>query len=285
MAEEFVDVCFGLWNSYEADAFLLDKKTGQYVDPKKFHLLNHKGTYYSVRGPLNVPRPVQGRPTIIQAGQSEPARELSARVADCVFTMQAKIATAREFYSDIKGRLKKYGRLPGSLRILPGVSVYVGHSRDEANEKFDYLQSLTPVDFAVKQLGTLLGGMDFIHDPLDGPIPPLVPNAAFVDPEQLARPYREKNFTLRQFALRMAATKSHLTLIGSADDIADQLEDWFRNGAADGFIVLPPYIPGCLIDFIDLVLPALRRRNLFRTEYAGATLRENLLGATSLAAM
>jgi FMN-dependent oxidoreductase (nitrilotriacetate monooxygenase family) len=276
IAEEFVDICRGLWDSFDDDAFLRDKASGQFVDPEKLHLLEHKGEHFAVRGPLNVPRPVQGYPLIIQAGASEAAREMAARGADCLFTAQSRLADAQVFYADIKGRLAKYGRTPGSLRILPGVSVYAGRTRGEANEKFEFMQSTTPVEFAVKQLGTLMGGMDFSGLPVDGPIPPLEPNLAFINPEEVAKSARAQNLTLGQWALRVAASKSHLTLVGSPTDIADELEAWFRGGAADGFNLLPPHVPGSLQDFVDLVLPELRRRDLFRSEYEGATLREHM---------
>jgi FMN-dependent oxidoreductase (nitrilotriacetate monooxygenase family) len=276
MAEEFIDVCFGLWNSYEDDAFLLDKATGQVIDPEKLHLLRHKGKYFSVRGPLNVPRSAQGQPVIIQAGMSEPAREMAARMADCVFTAQSSLTDAQAFYADVKGRLKRHGRSPGDLKIFPGVSVYVGRTTEEANKKFDLVQSFTPVDYAIKQLGIFLGGGDYSGYPPDGPIPPLKPNQAYINPEETAKTAREQGLTLGQFAKRVAAAKSHLVVIGSACEVADVLERWFLGEAADGFNLLPPYVPGSLQEFVELVIPELQGRKLFRTEYEGSTLREHL---------
>ena len=275
MAQEYLDVCRGLWDSFDDDAFLLDKETGQFVDPEKLHALNHQGKYFSVAGPLNVARPPQGNPVVIQAGMSEPAREMAARGADCVFCAHADIESAREFYADVKGRLSKFGRGPDDLRILPGVSVYVAETQAEAEAKFDLLLSRTPVEFAIRQAGAIME-MDFTGHAPDGPIPELAPNTAFVDPETVVRDARSKGLTLGQWALRFTASKSHFTLVGTPVQIADSLQSWFEGAAADGFNLLPPHVPGSLEDFCGLVLPELRRRRLFREEYEGDTLRDHL---------
>ena len=277
MAEEFVDVCLGLWDSFEDDAILRDKVSGQYLDVSKLHVLNHKGKYYSVKGPLSVARPPQGHPVIIQAGASEPARQLSARVADVVFTSQSSFESAKAFYADVKGRLAKFGRAPDELKIMPGVALFVGRSEAEAEEQYEELQSLLHPSVAFALLHERVGGIDLSRYDLDGPFPELEGNTARMStPPALVQLARRENLTLRQVAMRMAAGRSHWMLKGTPAQIADQLEYWFRNDAADGFNLLPQILPGSLDALVDLVIPELQRRGLFRTEYEGRTLRENL---------
>jgi len=275
MAEEFLDICRGLWDSFDDDAFLLDKESGQFVDPEKLHILNHRGKHFQVKGPLNVPRPVQGHPVVIQAGMSEPAREMAARGADCVFCALPDMDTAKQFYADVKGRMSKFGRDPDTLRILPGVTVYVARTQAEAEAKFDLLLSKTSVDYAIHQLGATLG-MDFSGHSPDDPVPPLKPNAGYVDPEALFHDVRAQNLTLGQWALRFTASKSHFTLVGTPEKVADAMEAWFRGGASDGFNLLPPHVPGSIQDFAELVVPELQKRGIFRKDYEGRTLREHL---------
>jgi alkanesulfonate monooxygenase SsuD/methylene tetrahydromethanopterin reductase-like flavin-dependent oxidoreductase (luciferase family) len=229
-----------------------------------------------VKGPLSVTRPPQGHPVVIQAGDSEDARELAARTADAMFTAQLSFDAAKAFYADMKGRLGKFGRAPDSLKILPGVNLYVGRTSAEANEKFELLQSLIPKEYAVHQLSVQLGGVDLSSYPLDGPMPEVESTRSRANPMKWLAFAKQENLTLLQTALRAAASKSHWVLKGSATDVADQLEHWFKNEACDGFNILPPVVPGDLSDFVDLVIPELRRRGLFRTEYEGRTLRENL---------
>lgn len=274
-AEEFVDVCFGLWKSYDEDAFLIDKTSGIFCDPNKYRLLNHVGEHFSVRGPINVARPVQGRPLIIQSGLSSVARNLSARVADCVFGLTPTFEDAQEYYKDMKKRVAAFDRNPDQLKILPGVSIYIAPTRAEAQAKFDRLIKYTSPDYAIKQLG-LLCGVDLSGYPPDGPIPPLPSNDMVSDPERKARGPRREGLSIKQFALRNAAAKSHWALVGSPKDIVDQLEHWFNSEAADGFNVLPPCTPESLIDYAELLVPELQRRGLVATSYQGSTLRENL---------
>ena len=276
LAEEFIDVVKGLWDTFDDDAFVRDRGTGRFFDPAKMHMLDHKGKLFQVRGPLSVPRPVQGHPVVIQAGASEPARELSARIADMVFTAQSSIEKAREFYADVKGRLEKFGRTPDQLMIMPGFNVYVGKSRDEANEKFEQLQDLIPTGYAISQLSAQFGNIDLSAYPPDGPMPMLEKNAALSNPQLWVSISKDENLTLAQVAKRFAASKAHWTLKGTPKEIADELEEWFTSGAADGFNLLPAIAPGTLNDFVDLVVPELQRRGLFRKEYEGKTLRENL---------
>jgi FMN-dependent oxidoreductase (nitrilotriacetate monooxygenase family) len=276
-AEEFVDVVRGLWGSYDSDAFPRDKGSGRYVDPSKVHVLDHVGKYFSVKGPLSVGPSPQGHPLIIQAGTSEPARQLSARVADVVFTAQSSIEDARAFYSDVKGRMAQYGRTPAQLKVMPGVALYVGRTHSEAEEKREALNALFPIEIALARLSRLLGGVDLSDYPLDGPMPVLSGNEARMStPVNYARLAQRDNLTVRQVAIRAAAGKDHWTLVGTPKTIADELEHWFTEQAADGFNLLPPCVPGSLDDFVDLVVPELQRRGLYRTAYEGTILRQNL---------
>ena len=276
-AEEFADVVRGLWDSYEDDAFLRDKDTGRYFDPKKLHLLNHKGKYFSVKGPLSVARPIQGHPVIVQAGGSEPSKELTARVADVMFMSQSCLEDAQLFYSDVKGRLEKYGRQPDDLKLMPGAFIFVGRTEEEANERFETLQSMVPIETAMARLSHNLGGVDLSEFPLDGPMPEILGNSARMSaPESYMKIARREKLTVRQTAMRAATARHHWIVKGSPTQVADQLEDWFVNRGADGFNLLPSYMPGALNDFVNYVVPELQRRGLFRTEYEQGTLRDRL---------
>ncbi len=276
-AEEFADVVRGLWDSYEDDAFLRDKESGVYLDPAKLHILNHKGKYFQVKGPLSMARPPQGYPILIQAGKSEPAREVSARVADAVFTSQATLEDAQAFYADVKGRMAKFGRSPDQLKILPGVVIFTGRTEEEAEEKYRRLDSLLSPAAALQLLKERMGGIDLSPYPLDGPMPDFAGNAVRMsNPPALVKLARRENLTLRGLANRFAAARGHFLLRGTPTQVADRLEEWFEKRAADGFIFMPVYVPGALNDFVDLIVPELQRRGLFRQEYEGKTLRENL---------
>ncbi len=276
-AEEFADIVRGLWDSFDDDAFLRDKASGRFFDPAKLHILNHKEKHFSVRGPLSMARPPQGHPVLVQAGKSEPAREVSARVADAVFTSQTCIEDAQKFYADVKGRLAKYGRSPDDLKIMPGVAIFTGRTAAEAEEKYERLHALIHPQAALALLKERLGGIDLSGYPLDGPVPDMTGNdVRMSNPPEMARLARRENLSIRQLAYRYAAARSHWMIRGSAKDIADQLEAWFVGKAADGFNLLPQTLPGALDDFVDLVIPELQRRGLFRTEYRGSTLRDHL---------
>ncbi len=276
-AEEFVDVVRGLWGSFDPDAFPRDKTTGRYLDPSKLHTLNHKGKYFAVKGPLSVSRPPQGYPVIVQAGTSEPARKLSARVADVVFTAQSAIEDAKAFYADVKGRMQQYGRHPDDLKVMPGAAIYVGRSMQEARREVRSAQRAHPhrsVRVTPRPHARRRGSFG---------LRPRCPDAGDRKQRrprqhaaQLRRLAKRDNLTLRQVATRSGAAKDHWTLIGTPRQIADELEHWFAEKAADGFNLLPPHVPGALNEFVDLVVPELQRRGLFRTEYEGAMLRQNL---------
>ncbi|WP_020202729.1 LLM class flavin-dependent oxidoreductase [Cupriavidus sp. WS] len=276
-AAEFADVVGGLWNSWEDDAFLRDKASGRYYDPARRHVLGHKGKHFQVHGPLNVSRTPQGHPVVVQAGSSEAGKELAARTGEAVFTAQQTVEDAVAFYADVKGRLAKYGREADDLKILPGVFPVVGHSESEAREKFEQLQSLIDPVVGLALVSSLSGGFDLSGYPLDGPIPELPETNASKSRQRLLIDLaRRENLTIRQLYQRVAGARGHWQLVGTAEQIADQLEERFRKYGADGYNIMSPVLPGGLTDFIALVLPELRRRGLFRTEYAGATLREHL---------
>ncbi|WP_035057579.1 LLM class flavin-dependent oxidoreductase [Andreprevotia chitinilytica] len=274
---EFVDAVKGLWDSWEDDAFTRDKVTGQFFDPDKEHELNHRGRFFSIKGPLNVPRPPQGYPVIVQAGSSEAGKELAAETAEVIFTAQQTLEEAQAFYRDVKGRLAKYGRRDDELKIMPGVFPVVGRTEAEAQAKYQSLQDLILPEVGLALLSGLSGGVDLSQYPLDGPVPDLPETNGMKSRQALMLDIaRKRNFTIRELYLWVAGARGHWTLVGTAEQIADQLQSWFENGAADGFNVMPPWLPGGLDDFVDLVIPELQKRGLFRTEYEGSTLRENL---------
>ena len=277
-AEEFVDVVKGLWDSWEDDAFTLDKVSGTHFDPAKLHTLNHHGRHFSVRGPLNVARPVQGHPVIVQAGSSERGQELAARTAEVIFTAQQSLEDAQKFYAGLKGKLAKYGRDPSQLKIMPGVFPVVGRTEAEAQEKHEQLQSLIHPSVGLAMLSHHLGGIDLSSYPLDGPVPHNLqePNGTKSRFQLVTGIAHKEHLTLRQLSLRVATARGHWSLYGTPESIVDRLEDWFLHGAADGFNIMPPTLPGGLDDFVALVLPELRRRGLFRSEYEGRTLRDHL---------
>lgn len=276
-AGEFHDVVQGLWNSWEDDSFVRDKASGIYLDTDKLHVPNHRGRHFQVRGPLNVARSPQGRPVLVQAGASEDGRALAARTAEVIFVAHQTFDEAKTFYSDIKGRLPAFGRHPDDVKIMPGIFPVVGRTQAEAEEKFEQLQSLVDPIVGVTLLSSVLGGVDFSGFDVDGPIPEL-PEANGPRSRQhlLVDLARRDRLTIRQLYLRIAGARGHQQIVGTPKTIADLLQQWFEEDGADGFNIMPPWLPGGLTEFIELVLPELRRRGLFRTEYEGRTLREHL---------
>lgn len=276
-AREFLQVVTGLWDSWDDDAFIRDKEAGLYFEPEKLHVLNHKGKHFSVKGPLNVARPPQGYPVIVQAGASEDGQDFAAQTAEVIFTAQQTLEEAQAFYAGIKGRLAKYGRSPDHLKIMPGVFPVIGRTEKEAKEKYDQLQNLIHPSVGLALLSGNVGGFDLSSYPLDGPLPDLPETNLNKSRQKLVTDLaRRENLTIRQLYQAIAGARGHWTIWGAPEQIADRLEEWFVNNAADGFNLMPPYLPGGLDDFVDLVLPILRQRGLFRTEYEGRTLRENL---------
>ncbi len=274
-AREFYDVVTGLWDSFADDAFIRDAESGIYFDPEKLHVLNHKGKYFSVRGPLNIARPVQGWPVIVQAGASDAGRQLAAETAEVVFAAGSSLANARRFYADVKGRMEKVGRNPDHLKILPGALVVVGDSIEEAREKRARLDSLVHYANAIASLSIALGHDASGFDP-DGPLPEVPDtNASKSGRERVIELAKRENLTVRQLAQRLGGYGGH-AFVGTPATIADQMEEWLVTRGSDGFNVMFPFLPAGLEDFVDRVVPELQRRGLFRREYEGKTLRENL---------
>lgn len=275
-AGEFLDVVKGLWDSWEDDAFVRDKASGQFFDPARLHVLDHRGKHFRVKGPLNVARSPQGYPVLVQAGSSDAGKEIAARTAEAIFTAHQSLESAQAFYADVKGRLARYGRSPQELKILPGIFAIVGHTEEEAQAKYRQLQELIHPQVGLSLLSGMIGA-DLSGYDLDGPVPQDLPETNGGKSRQalLLDLAARDNLSIRELYLRIAGARGHWTVVGTAEQVADQIQLWFENGAADGFNVMPPWLPGGLEDFIELVVPELRRRGLFRTEYAGTTLREH----------
>jgi FMN-dependent oxidoreductase (nitrilotriacetate monooxygenase family) len=275
-AREFAEVVVGLWNSWDEDAFIRDRASGIFFDREKMHVLGHRGRYFSVQGPLNVPRSPQGEPVLVQAGASEDGMELAAETAEVVFAAQSRLEGGKAFYANVKGRMAKYGRNPDHLKILPGLAVTVGRTEDEAKEKHERMQDLIHPDVGLGLLSRRIG-FDLSGYPLDGPLPELPKNDVVASrSDVMIDMARRENLTIRQLYKRFAGARGHLEVVGTPVQIADTMQQWVEQRAADGFNVIVPYFPGGLDDFVDGVIPELQRRNLFRTEYESATLRGNL---------
>jgi alkanesulfonate monooxygenase len=274
-AREFYDVVTGLWDSFADDAFPRDAASGIYVDPAKMHVLDHKGEFLQVRGPLNIARPVQGWPVIVQAGASDAGRRLASETAEVVFAAGGAIGPARAFYADVKGRMQRIGRNREHMKILPGAFVVVGDSLAEAKAKRARLDSLVHYDNAIASLSIALGVDASKFDP-DGPLPPIPESNASQSGRERAIALAERDgLTVRQLAQRLGGYAG-AAFVGTPASIADQMEEWLMSEACDGFNIMFPYLPGGLDDFVDKVVPELQRRGLFRREYEGRTLRENL---------
>jgi FMN-dependent oxidoreductase (nitrilotriacetate monooxygenase family) len=275
-AREFAEVVLGLWDSFDADAFIRDAESGIFFDPEKIHQLDFKGEFFQVRGPLNVARSPQGRPIMVQAGSSEDGRELAAQYADVVFTAHNNIDSAKAFYADVKGRMAAYGRDTDHMKIMPGIFAMVGRTEKEAREKYDTLQELIDPKIGLLMLQQNLK-FDFSGYPLDGPLPELPDSVMSASrPALFVNKARAENLTIRQVYMSIAGGRGHHQVFGTASQIADVLEEWFHDGAADGFNMMAPIMRSGLADFSDLLVPELQRRGLFRTAYEGTTLRENL---------
>ena len=274
-AREFHDVVVGLWDSFADDAFTRDRDSGLFFDPARMHVLGHKGKYLDVRGPLNIARPPQGRPVVVQAGSSEAGRQLAAETAEAVFAASADLASARAFYADVKDRMEKAGRHRDGMKILPGAFVVVGDSVAEAKEKRALLDSLVHYDSAIASLSIMLGVDAARFDP-DAPLPDVpATNASHTGRARTIEMAKTENLTVRQLAQRMGGFAG-LAFVGTAQTIADEMQAWLEQEGSDGFNILFPYMPGGLVDFCDKVVPELQRRGIYRRDYAGKTLRENL---------
>jgi FMN-dependent oxidoreductase (nitrilotriacetate monooxygenase family) len=274
-AREFYDVVTGLWDSWSDDAFVRDVESGIFVDPEKVHVLDHKGEHFRVRGPLNIARPVQGWPVVVQAGSSEAGRQVAAETADAVFTAQPNLEAGKRFYADVKGRLDKLGRPREHLKILPGAFVVVGDSLEEAREKRALLDTFVHYDSGIASLSIALGHDVSGFDP-DGLLPDIPEsNASKSSRERVVNWARAEQLTIRQLAQRLGGY-SGLEMVGTPAMIADQMEQWLVEEGSDGFNVMFPYLPAGVDEFVDKVVPELQRRGIFRREYEGSTFREHL---------
>jgi FMN-dependent oxidoreductase (nitrilotriacetate monooxygenase family) len=281
-AREFLDVMKGLWDGWQDDALVMDKTSGIYADYEhKIHQLDHQGKHFSVRGPLNIPRSPQGHPVLVQAGSSDAGIELAAETAEVIFTAQDTVEHGRSFYNKVKTKMEQYGRARDELKILPGFSPIIGATESEANEKAAMLGELTVPAFGLVRLSNLFE-IDMLQYPLDGPVPleDLPPIEKVKGQKSRFQMYvemvRKEKLTIRQLILRTATARGHYTIAGTPIQIADAMEEWFTTEAADGFNVMPSYFPGGFEDFVNLVVPELQRRGLFRTEYEGRTLRDHM---------
>jgi FMN-dependent oxidoreductase (nitrilotriacetate monooxygenase family) len=277
-ADEYVDLVKALWDSVEDEALLLDRASGFFADPRRIHRLNHVGKYLKVRGPLNVPRPPQGHPVIVQAGSSDHGKALAAKHADLHFAILRTIEEAQRYRADFHGRLVAAGREPQDMKILPGIHPIVAASRDEASEKEAALQELVPERIGV-DLVTSWSGVDVSSYPIDGPLPPL-PELDSFDGQRTnlerMKVFAEQGLSIREIARRLIGGGTVPSFAGTPTDVADQLEAWFRGGAADGFNLMFPLLPEDWLQFTALVVPELQRRGLAQTEYRGETLRDRL---------
>ncbi|MFD6455657.1 LLM class flavin-dependent oxidoreductase, partial [Nocardia sp. NPDC060220] len=275
-AEEFVDVALALWDSWEAEAIVLDTETGVFADPSRVHTLDYAGERFRVRGPLNSPRGPQGRPLLVQAGSSESGKEFAAHRAEAVFTAQRTLDEGVQFYRDLKSRLAKYGRAHDDLKVLPGLVPFIADTVEEARALEQEFTDLISPDYALRQLSSMLG-VDLTAHALDAPLPPLPAESEieggksrFTLVKQLAE---TEDLTVRQLIGKLGGGRGHRTFAGTPEQVADELQSWFDAGAADGFNIMAPYLPGGLADFVDRVVPILQERGLFRTDYESTTLR------------
>lgn len=278
IAHEYVKITKGLWDSWEDDAFIHDKVNNRFFDTDKLHRVAHQGLKFNVQGSLQAPRAPQGYPVLVQAGSSNDGQDLAAATAEVVFTAQQTVEDARAFYTSLKSRLPAYGRTADDLKIMPGISPFVARSQQEAQEKFEQLQSLIDPVLGLGLLSAFWGHVDLSGYNINAPFPQDLPvTEGWKSRQELfAKLAARENLSIRQLYERVASARGHWTLVGTPEHIADQLEHWFKTGAADGFNVLAPTLPHGLKDFADLVIPELQRRGLFRTEYTGRTLREHL---------
>ena len=276
IAQEFLDVTKGLWDSWEDDAFVYDKESGVFFDKEKLHTLNHKGKYFSVKGPLNIARSKQGQPVIFQAGVSETGRNFAAKNADAIFAGFQPKEEAQAYYADVKRRARGFGRNPDELFILPGIIPMIGDSQEEADHKHQEIANLLTIDKALHALGRPFDDHDFTQYPLDEPFPDLGDlgsDSHRGTSEKIKLAAKERNLTLRQVALEFATPKGDF--VGTPEKVADLIQEWIEDEAADGFIV-GASTPKGLPEFVDRVVPILQERGLFRKEYEHDTLRGNL---------
>ncbi|MBO1325583.1 LLM class flavin-dependent oxidoreductase [Acetobacter sp. TBRC 12305] len=273
-ATEFIEVAKKLWDSWDDDAFdHADKASGRFLDPAQGYPVHHHGRYYDVDALLDLPRPIQGYPVFVQAGSSDTGRDFAARHAEMIYVAAQFFDDAKEYYDDVKSRMAQWGRTPDQMKITPGLSFSIGRTAEEAQEKFEKLQEAVNFSGPVELMGVDLTGY-----PLDGPLPAdiPVPENGRGRWQQVVRLAEREKLSIRQLVLRYNVVRGHRVVIGTPSQVADQIEDWFVRGVVDGFNLISPLNPSFLEEFVDLVVPELQRRGLFRTEYEGSTLRERL---------
>lgn len=273
-AEEFLQVCYRLWQSWDDDALVMDPDTGVFADPSKIHRLDHVGSYFRSRGPLHVTPSPQRRPVIIQAGASGRGRDFAAQHAEVIFAIQPFVEGAAAYYADVKARMARYGRQPEDCKILFGVQPFVAESETAAREKRSLHNSLGPLEGAVAHLSGSLG-QDFSQTPLDTVIAPFAATRSQGVVDMYTR-VAGRQLTLREMAQRHGQSVGFPQMVGTPEQVADQLEAYYQQAGGDGFMLTMPYTPGALEEFVALVIPVLQRRGLFRREYRGETLREML---------
>lgn len=277
-ADDFLDVATKLWDSWEDDAEIADKETGDFADMSKIHEINHDGPFFRVAGPLNLPRSPQAYPVLVQAGSSEDGREFAGRWAEVAFTAQPRFEEAQQFYADLKARARAAGRSDDEITVLPGLAPTIGSTEAEARARANELEDRMVPGFGLSQLSNIFG-VDLMGAELDAPLPD-VPAEDEIEGQKsratlVASLARRDNLTVRQLIARLGSGRGHKTFVGTPEQLVDDLEVWFHGRAADGFNVLPPTIPADLEVFVEQVIPILQERGLFRKEYTGATLREH----------
>ncbi|HEX4737327.1 MAG TPA: LLM class flavin-dependent oxidoreductase [Allosphingosinicella sp.] len=275
-AGEFVDVVKALWDSWADDAFVLNKESGIFLDGDKVRLLEHKGKHFSVRGPLNSARPPQGHPVVVVAGASDSAMELAARTADVIFTVTETKEAAQRFYADVKSRVRKYGRDPDELKVFPGASIFVGDTAEQADARYKELQDLIPESVGVGVLSKMVG-VDLSQYSPEDPLPELPETLGIRSfRNMLVEMSKRDGLNIRQLYQHVLPARGHVLIKGDPGQVVDVMEEWYRDKACDGFNIVAPYLPAGLEQIIDLVIPEMQRRGLFRTEYEGTTLRDSL---------
>ena len=278
-AKEFTRVVLGLWDSWDDDAFVRNKESGLFFNPEGLHPLNHQGEWLSVKGPLNIPRPPQGYPVLVQAGASDDGRSFAAEFAEAIFTGHVTLESAQKYYADVKQRATAFGRDTDKVIVMPGLSPVVGRTQKEAEEKQEYLQSLVHPIVAREILSTLVGGVDLSGYDLDKPLPELPPppkSDGQSTRDEWVNLGKKENLTIRQLAMRATHGRGKSAVVGTPEQVADHMEKWWREQGADGFNIQPPFQPGALDDFVDMVVPVLQERGLVPREYEGETLRDHL---------
>ncbi|WP_460759572.1 LLM class flavin-dependent oxidoreductase [Nocardiopsis oceani] len=277
-AREFTEVAAKLWDSWEDGAIRLDPEAGVFADPEQVHTIDHEGERFRVRGPLNSPRSPQGQPLLVQAGSSEDGKEFAAQYAEAVFTAQQTLEEGVGFARDLKGRLARFGRTPDQIKVLPGIVPFIAPTEAEAKELEAEFTALISPDYALRHLSQMVG-VDLTDHALDQPLPPLPDEERIRGNKSrfklVADLAGRESLTVGELIARLGGGRGHQTFAGTAEQVADRIQEWFEAGAADGFNIMPPYLPGGLEDFVDQVVPVLQERGLFRTEYAGRTLRDH----------